>query len=112
MVSGTNTEKISQVQFLVACNRFGIDNPCPIITKRLSCYGNAEDVEKDFRRLAEKYKRTNPDLPIDPEMYPPAELKFNALDINKYKKIFDFNETVQVSPVKKFSGITNFQILT
>jgi hypothetical protein len=26
--------------------RFGIDNPCPIITKRLANYGNQEDIMK------------------------------------------------------------------
>jgi len=112
LVCGENGPEVSQPQFLAACNRFGIDNPCPIITKRLSCYGNSEDVEKDFRRLADKFKQMNPEIPLDPEIYAPAELKHSvisaALDMDRNKRVYEFHETLAVSPVKKFSGIANF----
>ena len=112
LVCGKNSVDASQAQFLAACNRFGLDNPCPIITKRLSNYGNAEDVEKDFKRLAEKFRVANPDVPIDPDIYASCELKHQAMDIDRYKKVYEFNETKAVSPLKKFSGIANFNIIT
>ena len=34
-----NSNEITSIAFLAACNRFGIDNPCPIITKRIGLYG-------------------------------------------------------------------------
>jgi hypothetical protein len=43
LVCGENSGQISMSEFLAGCNRFGVDNPCPIITKRLATYGNAED---------------------------------------------------------------------
>jgi len=43
------------VKILAGCNRFGIDNPCPTISKRLSLYGVPEDIEKDFKKMVEKY---------------------------------------------------------
>jgi hypothetical protein len=63
-------------EFLAGCNRYGIDNPCPIITKRLSHYGNDELIEKDFKKYAEKFNQTAPnDICIDPEIYTSAEVK-------------------------------------
>ena len=42
---------------MAGCNRFGIDNPLPIITKRLAMHGNQEEIVKEFKMLAtEKYK--------------------------------------------------------
>ena len=41
-------------EFLSGCNRFGIDNPCPILTKRLSTYGNDENVLKDWEQEVSK----------------------------------------------------------
>jgi hypothetical protein len=46
LVAGKNNNFITKEQFLAACNRYGIDNPCPIITKRLSFYGNTDDIQK------------------------------------------------------------------
>jgi hypothetical protein len=48
LVCGENSQRITKVQFLAACNRFGIDNPCPIITKRLSYFGVSEELKKEF----------------------------------------------------------------
>jgi len=40
LVSGKNGLGATSVEFLAGCNRFGVDNPCPILTKRLALYGN------------------------------------------------------------------------
>tara|TARA_B110000285_G_C15133375_1_gene625181 strand:+ start:3072 stop:3590 length:519 start_codon:yes stop_codon:yes gene_type:complete len=54
LVCGKNGNKVSVPEFLAGCNRFGVDNPCPIITKRISLYGNNVDsFEEDFKRLVE-----------------------------------------------------------
>jgi hypothetical protein len=45
---GFNNNNVNEVEFAAGCNRFGLDNPTPIITKRLSMYGNTEDVENLF----------------------------------------------------------------
>ena len=45
-MAGDNGFEINAQEFIAGCNRFGIDNPFPIITKRLSLYGNDEDVEE------------------------------------------------------------------
>ena len=42
--------------FLAGCNRYGLDNPVPTITKRLANYGNADDVDKEFKRIVHRYK--------------------------------------------------------
>lgn len=94
---------------MAGCNRFGIDNPCPIITKRLSFYGNTDDIEKDYKREAEKFRKNFNESNYDPDLLGLAELKSNQyVDDKGGKKIMDFNETILKSPLKKFSGITNF----
>ena len=37
----------------------------------MSLYGVNEDLEKDFKRLVEKYKKDYPDIEIDPDVYGP-----------------------------------------
>jgi len=56
LVCGSNTDGIDPEEFLAGCNRFGIDNPTPIINKVLALYGVPEELEKDFKKLVEKYK--------------------------------------------------------
>lgn len=98
LVCGDNSGKVSMAEFLAGCNRFGIDNPCPIITKRLSTYGNNEDILKDFTKIAEKFNQSAPlEALVDPEIYTSAEVKgqsFDGLD-NKIKVMTykDFGET-------------------
>ena len=76
LVCGNNNATLTKAQFLAGCNRFGIDNPCPIITKRLSYYGNSEELAKEFKTLAEK----NSNLGIDPDCYASADLKGPSYD--------------------------------
>lgn len=76
LTCGTNDVEITAESMLAGCNRFGLDNPIPTITKRLSTYGNGEDVTDLIRKAAEAHKARAPNDPdIDLEMYPPAELK-------------------------------------
>jgi hypothetical protein len=37
---GENTQEVNSMEFAAGCNRYGIDNPLPIITRRLALYGN------------------------------------------------------------------------
>jgi hypothetical protein len=111
LVCGENSGKIAPAAFLAGCNRFGIDNPGPIITKRLSCYGNPEELEKDFKRLAERYREIVPEANIDPDIYTNAEVRgvtYEETTTKKPSTYKDFGETLALSPVKKFSGIQDF----
>ena len=36
----SDKQNFSLAAFLAGCNRFGCDNPSPIITKRIASYGN------------------------------------------------------------------------
>ena len=111
LVCGANNSSISVQQFLAGCNRFGIDNPCPIITKRLSLYGVSEDLDKEFKKLIEKYKEFEPIKDVDPEILGQAELKNAFLFEADAKRVYDFKETLSPSPAKKFSAIQNMTLL-
>jgi hypothetical protein len=52
MMCGKNGFDCTDVEFIAGCNRFGLDNPVPIITRRMAHYGNEENVEKIVERLA------------------------------------------------------------
>ena len=67
LTCGSNNNEVNPSAFLAACNRFGIDNPCPIITKRLALYGNQEDIEKDFKRIAADYNQKGNAVVFDPD---------------------------------------------
>jgi hypothetical protein len=43
------------VEFLSACNRFGLDCPAPTVQKRLGLYGNEEEVETVVKKQIELY---------------------------------------------------------
>ena len=83
---------------MAGCNRFGIDNPCPIITKRLSFYGNTEEIAKEYKLEAEKLRKMIPESPYDPDLLGINELKghhnLGYGDDKADKKIMDFNETM------------------
>jgi hypothetical protein len=60
---------------LAACNRFGIDSPCPIITKRLHNYGNNEEIKTQFDEMARKFREKIPEaFDVNSDMYPVADL--------------------------------------
>lgn len=44
-------------EFLAGCNRFGIDNPCPIVTKRLSTCGNDQNILVMFEKAAKEFDK-------------------------------------------------------
>ncbi len=50
LVCGDNGFEINTQEFIAACNRFGLDNPAPIVTKRVGLYGNDEDFEEILKR--------------------------------------------------------------
>jgi hypothetical protein len=53
LISKENTNSINLVEFLAGCNRFGLDNPAPTISKRIGLYGNEEDFEDMMKKLLE-----------------------------------------------------------
>ena len=59
MMCGKNDFNVQDQEFIAGCNRFGLDNPVPIITRRLSTYGNEENIEKMIDRLAKQYNNPN-----------------------------------------------------
>ncbi|CDW81151.1 UNKNOWN [Stylonychia lemnae] len=50
LVCGENGFEISTQEFIAGCNRFGIDNPCPTVTKRISLFGNDEDFDELIKK--------------------------------------------------------------
>ena len=58
MMCGKNGFDCTESEFVAGCNRFGLDNPVPIITRRLSHYGNEENIEKMVERLHKTYNDT------------------------------------------------------
>ena len=52
---GKNGFNCSEPEFIAGCNRYGLDNPTPIITRRLATYGNEETVDKIIEREAKRY---------------------------------------------------------
>ena len=116
---GDNGSEVSEKEFLAACNRFGIDNPMPVICQRLYFYGNNEPVEKI---LETAYKKHNEAAYFDPENYcgiiEPAENKITKLDLNATAKnkdenrLVDMQETkVKKREVKKKSGAYDIRML-
>ena len=59
LVCGDNGFEINTQEFIAGCNRFGIDNPSPIVTKRLSLYGNDEDIDEIMKREMTKHNIQN-----------------------------------------------------
>ena len=77
-----------------------------------------DDLEKDFKRLVEKYKRDHPEINVDPDVYGPAELKggmnleqTHAQTTKGAKQVCDFKETLVRSPLRKTAGIKNINLL-
>ena len=50
LVCGENGYDINTQEFIAGCNRFGLDNPSPFITKRVALYGNDEDFEEILKK--------------------------------------------------------------
>ncbi len=50
LVCGDNGFEINTQEFIAACNRYGLDNPWPIVTKRIGLYGNDEDFEEAIKK--------------------------------------------------------------
>jgi len=76
LVCDSNSDHISVEALVAGSNRYGVDNPCPIINKRMSLYGITDDLEKDFKKLVIKYNELIPaHLAIDPEVHPGNDLR-------------------------------------
>lgn len=52
---GNNSFTCTDREFVAGCSRFGLDNPTPIITKRLAIYGNEENIDKMVERCSKHY---------------------------------------------------------
>ena len=72
---GSNNDSVNEVEFGTGCNRFGVDNPIPTITKRLSLYGNTEDVESIFKQVSVKIQQ-NLANQTDLDLYTPHQQRF------------------------------------
>ena len=118
MMCGKNGFDCTDVEFLAGCNRFGLDNPVPIITRRMAHYGNEENVEKIVERLAKVYNDTNfldsdkfgsvlPDKTMAKIEGSLPPQKVDRADIGK-----DFGETqIFKRAGKKVSGVHDIRML-
>ena len=114
LVCGDNSKEVTSENFLAACNRFGLDNPCPTISKRLGNFGNQDEIEKDFKRIVEKYKNNFKHIEefssLDPGIHPSTEFKTGAGGISFAEqrgegKVWDFNTHQPWKPAKKMTGL-------
>jgi hypothetical protein len=78
-VCGENDGTMTCDKFLAGCSRFGLDSPCPTICKRLHCYGNAEEIDRDFKRILRSYHLKHPSCPdfkeMDPDVHQPVNFR-------------------------------------
>ena len=80
----------------------------------MSTYGISDDLNKDFQRLLEKFKKEHPMFEqYDPDAYGTNEVK-NGLNMEFSKPLHhmhDFKETIARSPIRKKAGILNMNLL-
>ena len=116
---GKNNFECAEMEFVAGCNRFGLDNPCPIITRRLATYGNEENVEKIVERLAKQY---NDAAIVDADKFgsvlpdktmAKAGLEPSLMIMKQEKKnLRDMQETqVNKRTTKKVSGVHDIKML-
>lgn len=122
LVCGENSKNISSENFMAAVNRFGLDSPCPTVTKRLGNYGNQDEIDKDFKRIVNKYKENFKHIEefqhLDPNIHPPTEFKTGGIagisfgeQSGKGGKVYDFNQHQPWKPSKKMTGLMNMSFL-
>ena len=111
MMCGDNGFNCTEFEFVAGCNRFGLDNPSPIVTRRLANFGNEETVEKVVERLARQY---NDSKIIDPEKFgtlpdrDKAKMDLGLSSVKQEKlKVRDMEETkgLEKSAKKRVSGV-------
>ena len=118
---GKNTHTVTDFEFIAGCNRFGLDNPTPIVTRRLAIFGNEETVEKLVEKLALQYNNINI---IDSEAFggpPETQAQSRAAGIladdslvsaKDRKKARDMEETkLDKRTGKKVSGVHDIKML-
>jgi len=119
MMCGRNGFDCNENEFIAGCNRFGLDNPTPIITRRLATYGNEENVEKLVERMARQY---NDEKFLDPERFGSAvpdksitkvaELSGLKPGMNDKTRVRDMGETLFMKRTgKKVSGVHDIKML-
>ena len=97
--------------------RFGCENPCPSITKRLAWYGNSEDVEKMIERIAKGTSAVDKDQFGGNEFEQGNKYRImnadSATQLHDTKKQRDLEETEMLKPkgAKKRSGVTDIKLL-
>ena len=95
MMCGKNGPEATDLEFIAGCNKFGIDNPMPVQTKRLQLYGNVEDMDKLVENLARKHN--DPSF-LNPDRFghvPDRNAKgnFDGITVKDKPKIIDMKET-------------------
>ena len=60
LMCGSNGNDVTDIEMQAGCNRFGLDNPVPTVTKRLAWYGNEESIDKTLERVSKTYNFVDP----------------------------------------------------
>lgn len=116
---GDNSYSCNDIEFAAGCNRFGLDNPTPIITRRLASYGNDDTVEKMLERSAKQYQDEKfIDIENFGSISPDKSMLANGLvdslaqmKANKLK-VRDMEETIVMKRTgKKISGVQDIKML-
>ena len=74
---GSNGYDVNENELQAGCARFGLDNPVPIITRRLALYGNEEGIEKAMEKGINQLKEVGVD---------PLQFVGNVLDKGAFAK--------------------------
>lgn len=83
---GDNTSEINEMEMMAGCQRYGVDNPAPVVTKRLAYYGNDETALSILKEMQTHDKQSKQ---LEPSQYGTTHLK----EYKNYDKSRDMQET-------------------
>lgn len=99
---GTNGYDVNEVELLAGCHRYGVESPVPIVSKRISLYGNEESVQFMVKRIAEELGE------FDKELYGADKTEKRGLE----GPVKDLKETMEPQPIKKqrIAGVSDIKL--
>jgi len=86
------------VQFAAGLTRFGVENPIPVIKKRISLFGNTDDISTLLKKLQEKWIMTGDPSKLDLADYNDATI--NLVPEHKLAAPKDLKETEELKPLQ------------
>ena len=102
---GGNNNEVNEVELLAGCNRFGVENPLQVVSRRLAFFGNDDKAMDLFDKIKGAFKQ-------DSSQFAPAET--DKTNQPKSKEPVDLKETKEIRPKKqpKYSNISDIKLLS